>query len=539
MDKCQQFKQECIDLYSELNLESLLDKIADKICDYLDCKESSIFLYDSIKEELYFEIATGSKKEELKKIVLRKGEGLVGWVAEHDQSEIVNDCAGDPRFTAVADKRTKFVTSSLLAVPVKRSNKLLGVLEAVNKVEGTFSDDDRQLLECIAGVVSIPLQNALLYKKVKEETNEKERLIKMGKIVSLSFDLDEVFKTLRNIITEIIAPLEINVMVKSQDRTYNLMPEKKSPYRDAEVQETTIDSRQGLFPLRVKNNTLGYLEIKTRKKIPDETVSLIKGIAIFAAISIEKFEMHKRMLEKEKLERELDIAKDIQRSFLPGKVTELKGIDTAYVNVPSSAVGGDYFDIVRLDENQTIFTINDISGHGIPASLPMSIFSASFRYRVNKDKDMLTTIEHLNDLLAETTGMEQYVTSFTCCLDMEHMTMKYINAGHHYPLIFRGDRLIEPDEGETVLGLFPDIARSIKEVELEKGDLLMLYTDGIIEAENAKGEQFSKERLVEFVQGSRRLDAESIKNNLIEELKRHVNSSLFEDDITFIIIKIK
>ena len=106
MDKELQFKKEFINLYSELNLSTLLDKIADKICDYLNCEESSIFLYDSIKEELFFEIATGRKKEELKKIVLKKGEGLVGWVAEHDKSVIVNDCARDPRFTAIADEKT-------------------------------------------------------------------------------------------------------------------------------------------------------------------------------------------------------------------------------------------------------------------------------------------------------------------------------------------------------------------------------------------------------------------------------------------------
>jgi sigma-B regulation protein RsbU (phosphoserine phosphatase) len=537
MDKEQQFKQECIDLYSELNLDFLLDKIADKICDFLDCEESSIFLYDSAREELYFEIATGEKKEELKKIALKRGEGLVGWVAEHNESVIVNDCSTDPRFTAVTDKKTRFVTSSLLAVPVKRDRKFLGVLEAVNKINGVFSAGDQQLLEVMASFISIPLENAMLFKQITMETREKERLIELGKIVSHSFDLDEVFRTLRDIITEIIDPLEINVMVKSQEKTHQLILNKKVPYRETGVNETTIDSKRGVFPLRTKNKTLGYLELKFRKKVPEETIALIKGIAIFAAISIEKFEMYAQMLEREKIERELQIAKKIQQSFLPDETIAVKGLEIDCVNIPSSAVGGDYYDVVELDENETVFTINDISGHGIPASLLMSIFSANFRYRIKKDKNILITINHLNNLLAETTDVGQYVTSFTCILDPVNRKIGYINAGHHPPFLFRGDRLIELAEGETVLGLFPDVSRRIAGMDLQENDLLVLFTDGILEAENPQRKQFSKKRFKDFLKRNKHLGVEVIKEKLIQELKQFVNDDHFEDDITFVLIR--
>jgi serine phosphatase RsbU (regulator of sigma subunit)/putative methionine-R-sulfoxide reductase with GAF domain len=540
MDKELQFKTEFIDLYSELDLNSLLDKMADKICDYLSCEAASMFLYDSRKEELYFESATGEKQEELKKIVLKKGEGLVGWVAEHNEGVIVNDCSTDPRFTAVTDKKTNFITNSILAVPVQMNRNFLGVLEAVNKKEGVFDQHDQSLLESIASFISIPLQNAMLFKKVLTETKEKERLIELGKIVSFSFDLDEVFITLKDIITEIIEPTEINVMVKSQDRTYHLIPNKKTPYRDAEVDQTTIDEKQAVFPLRVKNETLGYLEIKANNKLPDEIVNLIRGIAIFAAISIEKFEMHVQVLERERIEKELQIAKNIQRSFLPDeKKIVLKGMDVACLNIPSSEVGGDYYDIVPLSENTTIFTINDISGHGIPASLPMSIFSANFKYRVKKDKDMLTTINHLDNLLAETTDASQFVTSFTCCVNIEDKKLKYFNCGHNPPFLFREDQIIELKEGEAPLGLFPGLPRTIATVNIEKNDLVILYTDGIIEAENPQSEQFYYDRLKDCIKSNKHLPAETIKEKLIRELKEFVNTDHFDDDVTFLIIKLE
>ena len=543
MDKELQFKTECIDLYTELNLNALLDKIADKICDYLNCEESSIFLYDSVKEELYFEIATGRKREELKKIVLKKGEGLVGWVAENEKSVIVNDCSRDPRFTPIADEKTDFVTSSLLAVPVRRDDKFLGVLEAVNKIDGKFDEQDKKLLESIANFISIPLQNAMLFKKVTAETKEKGRLIELGKIVSHSFDLDEVFKTLKDVVSEIVVPLEINVMVKSQKRTYQLIPNKKIPYLEKSIEETAIDGTRAVFPLRTKNKSLGFLEVTAHKKIPEELGALIRGIAIFAAISIEKFEMYTRMLEKEKLEKELQIAKEIQQSFLLNEKIHIKGADVAYVNLPSSEVGGDYYDIVKLDENETIFTINDISGHGIPASLLMSIFSANFTYRIKKDNHMLTTVNHLNNLIAETTDPHLFVTSFTCRLHREKKRLSYINAGHNPPFLFRGTgavEVIELKEGDTILGMFPEIPRKVVEMEVEKGDLLILYTDGVIEAENSNGDAFTEERLKEFMRRSKELDldAESIKEKLILQLKTFVEKDHFTDDVTFIIIKI-
>jgi serine phosphatase RsbU (regulator of sigma subunit)/putative methionine-R-sulfoxide reductase with GAF domain len=539
MEKELRFKQEFIELYSELDLNALLDKMADKICDYLNCEETSMFLYDSVKENLYFQIATGEKQEELKKIVLKKGEGVVGWVAEHNRSLTVNDCAKDPRFTGMTDKKTRFITHSLIAVPVSRDQNFLGVLECINKKDGEFDEEDRELLEAIAHFISIPLQNAMLFKKVRGETKEKEQLIELGKTVSRSFSLDEVFKTLRDIISDIIDPIEINVMVKTQDKTYKLIPNEQVPYQDKGILETTIDSTQAVFPLKTEDKLLGFLELKIRKKIPDEIVSLIRGTAIFAAISIEKFEMHTRMLEKERLEKELDIARNIQQSFLLNEQVSIDGLDTAYVNIPSSVVGGDYYDIVTLNENETIFTINDISGHGIPASLLMSIFRTNFTYRIKKGR-MLDTIVHLDNLIAETTEINLFVTSFTCRLDSKNMKCSYINAGHNPPLLFRKNRVLELGEGEMVLGIFPGIERREFELDLQEGDLLILYTDGVSEAENPAGDQFTAERLKTFLKDCIRqdLDAETIKEKLILELKQHVGNDYFEDDVTFIIVKL-
>lgn len=539
MDKENEFKLGLAQLYSEINLDILLNKITKKIQYHLNCEESSIFLYDSLKEELHFETATGEKQDELKKIVLKKGEGIVGWIAENKKSLIINDCSKDSRFTAKTDLKTNFTTRSIVGIPVIMDNKFLGVLEAINRIDGKFKNEDIKMLEYISNFISIPLQNAILFKKVTQETKEKDRLIELGKIISSSFSLDEVFKALKVAISEIIDPLEINVMVHSQGMLYRLIESEKVLIRRDDPNETSITNKHAVFPLRTKNRILGSLELKLENKIPDEVISFIRGLAVFAAISIEKFELASQMIEKEKIEKELQIAKEIQQSFLIGEKITLKGIEVSYINIPSSEVGGDYYDVININKDKTIFTINDVSGHGVPASLLMSIVRANFVYRVKKDRDILTTINNLNNLIAETTDSNLFVTSFTCLIDRANLRLSYINAGHISPFIVRGRRIVELKEASLVLGIFPDILYSLVEEKLLKDDIIVLFTDGVIEAENRRGEQFSYEKFKRFVRSNKHLDVESIKEKFITGLKKYIDKDYFDDDITFIIIKIK
>ncbi|MCK5004658.1 MAG: SpoIIE family protein phosphatase [Candidatus Aminicenantes bacterium] len=530
-------RSELTTLYSELDLGNLLNTIAEKIKTYLNCEESSIFLFNPRKEELYFEIATGNKEEELKKIILKKGEGIAGWIAERKECVVINNCAEDPRFEKTVDKKTSFVTNSILGVPVISGDTLIGVVEAINKIDEDFSDDDEVLLKEFSSFISIPLQNAILFRDVMSESKEKGQLIELGKIVSSSFSFEDVFNTLKDIITGIIPATGINVMVDSQKKIYKLIEQEKNDTEE-EQNLTIIKSDQALFPLRTKDKHLGFLEISSEKPIHETFLSLLRGLSIFVAISINKYEMYQDLLEKERIEKELQIARDIQQSFLMSEKIDLKGIDFSFINVPSSSVGGDYYDIIKLSENNSVFTIDDISGHGIPASLLMSIVRANFVYTIRKEKDILKTIRYLNDLIAETTEPNLYVTSFTCSIDTEKKLMQYLNCGHNPSIIIRNGKAIELTEGDTVLGMFSGSEFNIREESLENADIIILYTDGVIEAENNDEEQFSIERLKNVVIKNSDKDPDSIKKEIMGELTEFTGSDHFTDDITFVIIRI-
>lgn len=559
MSKEHPIRKELGELYSEIDLNSLLNKIAGKTRNYLNCEHASIFLYDELKDELYFEIATGDKQDELKQIVFKKGEGIVGWVAEHLEPLTIHDCSTDPRFSAKTDLKTNFSTHSIQGVPVLYDNKLLGVLEAINKIDGKFNHEDREILETVARHVAIPLQNAVLFKKVKQETREKDRLLELAKAISYSSNQDEVFAKLKEIICDIITPLEINVIVyapkispavspeaqqtsqlQSKSKLYQLLSNTRNEMTAVghRVSDTIINEYSAVFPLKSQERRLGILELKMAKKIPEEVVSLIRGLAAFAAILVDRLDMQARIIEKEKIEKELEIARRIQRSFLPNENTQLKGLDVAYVNIPSSQVGGDYYDIIPFEDHETIFTINDVSGHGIPASLLMAIFRTNFIYHIKKEKNMVATISLLNDLIAETTEPNHFVTSFTCLLDRKKMTLRYINAGHNPPFILRKGELIKLDNTSLLVGSLPNVSYEISELTLKPADLLVLYTDGIVEAENPAGCQYTFDRLQDFIKIHQEYSTEEIKKKFIEELKKFIGKNFFEDDVTFILIKI-
>ncbi len=530
-------RSELVGIYADLELDALLENIAEKIKKYLDCEEASIFLYNKEREELYFETATGSSQSELKKIIIKKGEGAAGWIAENCKNLIINDPGKDNRFENLIDEKTKFKTKSILGAPIISNSELIGVVEAINKRSDIFSDRDEKILDIFSSYISIPLQNAILFRKTVRESKEKGLLIKLGKIVSSSFDYEEVFNVLKKIITENISAKEINVMVNSTGKLYKLC-ENSDEEKSENTGLTRIEKNSAMFPLRTEDKITGFLEIKSESPIPESFISLLRGLSIYTAISINKYEMYCELIEKERIEKELQIARQIQQSFLLSEKKELRKMDYCFVNIPSSKVGGDYYDIVSLENEDVIFTINDIAGHGIPASLLMSVFRTNFTYRIKRDQDIAKTMQYLNDLIAETTETNLYLTSFTVKINKERKQLEYLNCGHNPQFIVRGKSIIDLNLGTTVVGMFPGIETPLYGIDLKRGDIIVLFTDGVIEEEDRNEKQFSTNRLKEIISKNSKLPADDIKDILIEALEKHSRGDKFNDDITFMLIKI-
>ncbi len=523
---------ELFSLYAELDLSTLLDRVAEKIKALLGCEEAAIFLYNVRKEELYFEIATGEKGKTLKQIVLQKGEGVAGWVAEFRQALIIHDCLQDHRFSTRSDHQSSFQTRSIIAFPVISNGNLLGVLEGINKIGSDFSPKDLKTIEVITHYVSIPLQNALLFQQLNSESAEKDLLLSLAREIAVALRFEDLYPTLVELIRSHSDPSLITVSInRASDR-----PQRSTLLNKKTDEGSRISAR---FNFLSAKGLRGTLEITTRHHLTDESLAFFKGLADFLALMADKLEMQQDRIHHEKTERELEIARTIQQSFLISSAPASQMLDCCFINIPSSKVGGDYYDLFALPTGKMLFTVADIAGHGIPASLLMSIFRANFCYHARRDTSLEETLNRINNLIAETTDPSQYLTAFFGCFDPVSMTLTYINAGHPAPLLLRDSQRRLLHSNNLTVGMFPELHFVTERIHLQSQDLLFLYTDGVVETEDKRERQFGLERCAKLLEESRNRPLPWIRDRLVTSLKRFRSRAQFEDDITMMIIRIQ
>jgi sigma-B regulation protein RsbU (phosphoserine phosphatase) len=255
---------------------------------------------------------------------------------------------------------------------------------------------------------------------------------------------------------------------------------------------------------------------------------------------MENRRLFREALEKHKMEEELDIAREIQRNLLPQKFPSLSNFDIAAVNVSSKQVGGDYYDIIELDENDCVVAIADVSGKGVPASLMMANMQAFLQVicRQNIPLDIATGL--INDLISKNTTDGRFITFFWGTLNNLDKTFEYVNAGHNPPLLIRDGKIIKLEIGGMILGVMKTLMQYRSEkIQLMKDDVIVMFTDGISEAMNKKGEEFSDAALEKLSLELVGDTSENIMKKIQSEVQKFTDGANQSDDITLVVIKVK
>jgi sigma-B regulation protein RsbU (phosphoserine phosphatase) len=252
-------------------------------------------------------------------------------------------------------------------------------------------------------------------------------------------------------------------------------------------------------------------------------------------------ELQRTTAEKERLIKELEIAKGIQQSFLPEKEPQIPGIDIAASNIPAREVGGDFYDFIPIAANKWGLTIADVSGKGVPAALFMALSRTLVRASTLSNPNVKDGIERANSLICADSKSGMFVTLFYAILDVKKRSLKYVNAGHNPPLLIKepsSDILLLKAKG-IALGVTEGVKLEEAETQIEKGDIIVLYTDGVTEAINEKEEQFGQQRLLKIIEKNRLLPASDIVRKVQEEVKAFSGNQPQFDDITLMIIKVE
>ena len=322
-----------------------------------------------------------------------------------------------------------------------------------------------------------------------------------------------------------------------------LIPEvKKDPRFNSQLDQSTGFKTKSILavPMKVKGKVIGVLEaINPRQPFGEEEVELFTTFANQSGIAIENARLHQFLLERQKVEEELHIARLIQNNLLPQKYPRVKGIQFWARNIPVAGISGDFYDFIELGKEQTGIVLGDICGKGIPAALFMAKTISDFKLVASPDKKPCKTMNAINKILAESATLGLFVTLIYLLLDSKNRTLTYVNAGHPAPLIKRLGKvkLLEGEKGPP-LGVSSDFSFKENKIKLKKGDLLFLYTDGLSEAKGENGERFSSEKILKLVKDAPN-DAAGLGKEVLQKIKLFSRGKPASDDLTLVAIKVE
>lgn len=256
-------------------------------------------------------------------------------------------------------------------------------------------------------------------------------------------------------------------------------------------------------------------------------------------------------VEKERMERELEIAKEVQEQLFPNHAPHLRGLELSGVCLPARTVSGDYYDFLELGAHELGLALGDICGKGISAALLMANLQATLRSNVlnlsqhasnmhtqNGEKTVSEVMQRLNSHIFSSTAANKFASFFYAVYNDTRQTLTYCNAGHNPPLFFKGEEVRRLNVGGTVVGIFADAQYDQETIHLSAGDLFLAYTDGIVESMNEYGEEFGEDRLIQLVQQSRHLTADEIQSNVVEQVLSWTFEEERSDDMTLIVGRI-
>ncbi len=293
-------------------------------------------------------------------------------------------------------------------------------------------------------------------------------------------------------------------------------------------------------PIIANDEVIGVFDLESDElnAYTNDDLQILLLLASQVAIIIEKVMLHEQLIEKKRLEGQLEVARQVQLELLPAADPQIEGFDISAYNFPTEEVSGDYYDWVRIYDDQIGLVVADVSGKGVPAALLMAFLRASLRAAIHIGYAPHISMAKVNYLLWESIERHQFVTTFYGVLNASNRTLAYSNAGHNPPLLMSADgsaHFIE--RGGLPLGMFRDTRYYEYYLALEPGQILALYTDGVTEASNASGEEYGLERLEARVREGRHLGARELIDFIHKDVVDYTGGHGTDDDITLFIIK--
>jgi phosphoserine phosphatase RsbU/P len=460
------------------------------------------------------------------------------------------------------------------AFPLICDSRVLGTMLVA--CEKSPSESLLSLLEVQATVLAVLLRNAELIANSQHTLEKLSILVESSKAMSSTLDLSELLARILDIAKsqtdaergtlflvdekaaeiwsliahgmekqEIRLPLGKGIaghVAKTGD-IVNIPDAYADPRFNPEVDKRTGYHTRNILCLPIRNKAgkiIASLQLLNKKRgaFTDEDTDFLLTLSGHMALALENAQLHQQLLDKERMERELALARGIQRSLLPETTPMVEGFDIALLNEPCYAVGGDYYDFLTLGPRTLLVVIADVEGKGVSSALVMSNLHATLRALVLHLHSLNEIAEALNKMIWNHTRAEKYMSLFMGLIDTKRKAIHYINCGHVPPVIVRpGSEPITLTDGGMVVGLFENASYERGHAKLESGDILVLCTDGITESMDAKHDEYGTERMVQQVAATADKSAAEIVEAVSTDVTRFSRGGTHLDDKVMIAIK--
>ena len=455
---------------------------------------------------------------------------------------------------------------------IRSSDDCLGFICLGDKLnKSPFTEDDLEFLRTILNISASAIQNSMVINELKKVNRVLDsRIQRLNSLFELSKEFGtftESTRVAKLLVYSVIGQFLVSkfAVVTFNENGIKIL-ENKFPedsfgklleeYDFKGVENSIVkDEIKNHFPLldklkvelavpmQIQGKTKGLIILGKRinnMSFTESDVEFIYSVGSLAIISLENQRLFREELEKQKMEEELMIARDIQKNLLPHSVPQYKNFEIAARNLSSKQVGGDYYDIIELDDKTFCIAIADVSGKGVPAALLMANLQAFLKTTCKQGMHIEEATALINDLISENVSDGKFITFFWGIIDSEKRVLHYVNAGHNPPLLIRDGKIHKLEKGGIILGVMKtQIPYSSEVVQLQQNDTIILFTDGVSEAMSKSNEEFSDERLESTALEVWQNSAEDILHTIQNEIKDFTRGASQSDDITLLILKIR
>lgn len=463
-----------------------------------------------------------------------------------------------------------------LLIPIVSQKRIVGLLSLGERLGGKkYSKTEKQLIESLVNLSASAIEKAVMIEQLKDVNRSLDRkfqelntLFDLSKEFNVVMDAERVVRLLTFSLLGQVGVSRyavclnnngtLKVVASRIDKQFdntgvmqqlclltnpvlieNLIRQKKFKQAAEELQRVGIVA---VIPMQVQNQVKGAILLgeKLRGGVYSKAdLEFLYSLANLAIISIENARLFREAIEKQKLEDELAIAREIQKGLLPRILPEIPQFQIGAINISSKQVGGDYYDALKISPDEYAIAIGDVSGKGTPAALLMANVQASLRAFAPMGLSIADATTRINDLTCMNTGQDKFITFFWGALNAKTREFRYVNAGHNPPFLLRANGSVERlEEGGIILGLMKTTIPYIESaVTLQSGDVIVMFTDGVSEAMNAHEQDFTEEKLEAVVKPLRTLTPEEIIKQIQVALEEHTRGTPQSDDITMLVLK--